>query len=408
MNLTLSAQVQTELEAQLGRNWPALMAPVEMSNPAGPWLRGSAVYLALQDARSADDATLPMGAWQHELKHADWPRVREIAVQALCEQSKDLQIAVWLLEAQIQLRGLAGIAPGLWLLAGLLDSFWPELHPLPQDDDTSHRANLLRWVNRKLLAPLKLTALTKTNAERQHAWADLESARRTEKLQAGTQRGDDADDAGTGPHTGVAAVQAALWASPSEWCLAQHAALQDALAALAALNQVIDRCFTQDAPSLGHFATVLQDMLAWYGAELRRRGLSAPAAAPVQAAAATQANRPGQGAPLLADPLVGAAPNPVPTAASSAVSTAVPNAAALPAPTQREQAYAMLAAACETLRRIEPHSPVPYVVQRAIAWGSLNTAELYMELFVRSSGQINIFELLGIAEPQHSAAAESA
>jgi hypothetical protein len=52
---------------------------------------------------------------------------------------------------------------------------------------------------------------------------------------------------------------------------------------------------------------------------------------------------------------------------------------------------------------------VPYVVQRAIAWGSLNTAELYMELFVRTGGQINIFELLGIAEaaPRQASPAES-
>lgn len=385
MSLSLPPRVQAVLEEQLGCRWQDVLAPVETRNPAGPWLRGSPLYQALQDARSADDASLPMGTWQHELKHADWPRVRQLAVEALCGQSKDLQVAVWLLEAQIQLQGLAGIAPGLWLIAGLLDTFWADLHPLPQGEDLSHRANLLRWVNRKLLAPLKLIPLTQASPEHQYAWADLEHAQRREQLRATNRR-----DAGEGFDPGVgpdlAALQAALAATAGPAVTAQHEALTEALAALAALNEVIDRSFSHDGPSLGHFTTVLQDMLAWVSAELRRRGLPTQRAAP---------------------PAPVAAPSPAePRAAAPATGNAV-SPEAMPPSAHREQAYAMLAAACETLLRIEPHSPVPYVVQRAIAWGSLNTAELYLELFVRTGGQINIFELLGIADGQPAAAASA-
>lgn len=375
MTLTPPSHVLASLQSQLGRSWAELLAPIEASTPAGASLRHTPLYPALQQARSADDATLPMGAWQHELKHADWPAVQQLTTEALCRQSKDLQFAVWLLEARMQQQGLAGIAPCLWLMAGLLDAFWDGLHPLPQGRDLSHRANLLRWVNRRLLAPLKLIPLTAAGPEREFSWADLEHAQRREQLRASARReATEPEPAGTGPD--LAALQAALAATPASHCSAQHDDLAEALAALAALTGVIDQRFDEDAPSLGAFDGAMHDMRAWLGQELKRRGL-----------------------PLQRKATAVAAPVPAP-AAPGEPPPAAPPPRLLSPPAEREQAYAMLAAACDTLRRIEPHSPVPYVVQRAIAWGGLNTAELYMELFVRTGGQINIFELLGIAAAQ--------
>jgi type VI secretion system protein ImpA len=46
----------------------------------------------------------------------------------------------------------------------------------------------------------------------------------------------------------------------------------------------------------------------------------------------------------------------------------------------REDAYTRLAEISEFLSQLEPHSPVPYLLQRAIAWGSMNLSELLPEL----------------------------
>ncbi|HEX5126196.1 MAG TPA: hypothetical protein VFW00_05610, partial [Rhodocyclaceae bacterium] len=67
-------------------------------------------------------------------------------------------------------------------------------------------------------------------------------------------------------------------------------------------------------------------------------------------------------------------------------------------PADRHDAYAALADIARALERIEPHSPVPYLIKRAVAWGGLNTAQLYNEVFVRCGGHINIFELLGLED----------
>lgn len=347
---------------------PLLLAPIDPSAPAGASLRASAVYRGIELARSADDASLPMGQMPHELKRADWPAVQRMCVEALCHQTKDLQLAVWLLEALMQQRGLAGIAPGLRFVAALLDAFWEGLHPA----DHSHRANLLRWVNRRLLLTLKLIPLS-GDTESAYAWADLELAQRVAQ-QATPER--KSDDDGADGDADLQALHKRLAATPAPVCRERLASLGQALQAVAELNGLIDRRFDDDAPSLGSFARTLESIQGWFAGELRRRGLPLSSEPP---APAMPAATPGPVTPHT--PAAVAAPQPVVDAQDA-----------------RGQAYAMLASASEILLRIEPHSPVPYIVQRAVAWGSLNTAELYRELFLRTGGQINIFELLGLQD----------
>ena len=64
----------------------------------------------------------------------------------------------------------------------------------------------------------------------------------------------------------------------------------------------------------------------------------------------------------------------------------------------REQAYRQLAAAAATLRQLEPHSPIPYLVDRCISLGALPFPELIREL-VRDAGVIEeLNRLMGIKE----------
>jgi len=75
--------------------------------------------------------------------------------------------------------------------------------------------------------------------------------------------------------------------------------------------------------------------------------------------------------------------------------------------TDRERAYRALADVADFLLQIEPHSPVPYLIRRAIEWGSLNAAELYCEVFQKSGGRIDIVDLFGIGG-QHESRQEDA
>jgi type VI secretion system protein ImpA len=58
----------------------------------------------------------------------------------------------------------------------------------------------------------------------------------------------------------------------------------------------------------------------------------------------------------------------------------------------------MLAEAAEYLGRTEPHSPVPYLVRRAVGWGNFTLAELLQELLADKADLRTINKLLGIKE----------
>src|SRR4051794_36189018 len=92
-----------------------LLRPIPGDNPSGKNLRRTAVYDQLKEARRADDPG-PQGDWTRAQKAANFNEVERIAVEVLTTQTKDLQIAAWLTEAWLNLRGIQGFTDGLNLL----------------------------------------------------------------------------------------------------------------------------------------------------------------------------------------------------------------------------------------------------------------------------------------------------
>src|SRR2546430_7651904 len=62
----------------------------------------------------------------------------------------------------------------------------------------------------------------------------------------------------------------------------------------------------------------------------------------------------------------------------------------------RAEAYARLREAADYLLRTEPHSPVPYLVRRAVTWGNMPLAEVLEQLMQKNSDLATIYTLLGI------------
>src|SRR5262249_39257885 len=64
--------------------------------------------------------------------------------------------------------------------------------------------------------------------------------------------------------------------------------------------------------------------------------------------------------------------------------------------TTRADAFRRLREVAEVLRRTEPQSPVPYLIERAIAWGEMPFERLLQEIVKDSSVREQVVELLGI------------
>jgi type VI secretion system protein ImpA len=66
--------------------------------------------------------------------------VRQLAIEALSNSTKDFEVAAWLTEALIRQDGLAGLASGARVLAGLLEKHWDAGFPRPDEDGLEGRS----------------------------------------------------------------------------------------------------------------------------------------------------------------------------------------------------------------------------------------------------------------------------
>src|SRR3954465_11302578 len=92
-----------------------LLDPIRPEQPAGENLHWLPEWDRIREARQSDDS-LPKGKWERrESKVADWDLTRELATAMLRTRSKDLELAMWLTEANIHLEGFEGLAKGLYI-----------------------------------------------------------------------------------------------------------------------------------------------------------------------------------------------------------------------------------------------------------------------------------------------------
>ncbi len=382
MNAENHQELDNYVRSRLGLTLDRLLAPLQGDSPAGPWLRDNGLYHEIREARRADDPSLPQGQWSHDLKRADWAKVSRLAKAALQEQSKDLQLGVWLLEAEIHLQGFQAVAPCLLAMKLMCESFWEDLHPRIRNGDLEYRTNLIVWANEKLLPALRLTPITKAGGNRAAlTWNDREMAQRYESIKSRVDK-----DGPRGDYPGLHAFNTAVAETPTRFYARLHAQLEDGLQSIALFSAALDKLCGKEAPTLAAMHALLEQIHALAAGELEKRGAPPGERDPDGPAAGGEAGSP-DAAGQAASPPDGAGPPPPDGSGPENHGDAIRT---------RAEAYARLAAAADFLLRDEPHSPAPYLVRRAIEWGAMNTTELYTELFLRFKGNLNIFELLGI------------
>jgi type VI secretion system protein ImpA len=339
----------------------ALIAPISAGNPVGESLRYSETYERIKEARRADDPTLPQGIWQTQLKRADWEAVGAIGAEALATRSKDLQIAAWVLEAWCQLHGMAGVRAGLELLIRLCEQYWETIHPQLEGDRVEQRLSPFRWINEKLYLQLKNIPFTRPQADDAPAytWLDWENALYWEHAAKHNGHAVQPNEA----HVTIARFRESSIATPTTFYTALDADLDGAIAATQALERYLRQQCGERAPALSQFLGSLRDMHGKVTTLLASReggDPAEPAGAPV---------------PIAVRSVAGAWPI-----------------------QSREDAYRRLDVIADYLMRIEPHSPTPFLVKRAVAWGSMSLTDLVLELVQNRGDQESIFTLLGIKQ----------
>jgi type VI secretion system protein ImpA len=345
-----------------------LLAPISAEFPAGQDLRYEGTYDHIRVLRREDDP-LPQGVWQTEAKRAEWTRISEICTDALQHQTKDLQIAAWLLEAWLHMYGFAGLSVGFELLSELLQRYWDTVYPAMEEGDLDYRAAPFHWINEKLVVELKRIPIAHPQEPDgiPLAWSDWELA----CLQASA--------VGRHPKGNAALTQddfqRALHLTPFATVQDDFAAIARSLEACSRTESLLDTYFGRGGPSLQRFYGTLEKLRDFLATFVRQMG--------------------GEPASTLVESVQEEAIAPSETDVSTAGSLPYPEIGPI---TSRAEAYHWLAAAAEYLARTEPHSPTPYLVRRAIRWGHLSLDQLLPELIRNQNELTEVFRLLQINE----------
>jgi type VI secretion system protein ImpA len=378
----MSAAVSLAAEpATVPLDLAALLAPIAGPSPAGIWIREDPAYDRLIETRRAENANLPQGIWKRDVKRADWRAVSTQAAALLATRSKDLQVAVWLVEAEAHRRGFAGLADGFTLIAGLARDFWPTLYPPLDPRDPDARNAPLEWLNEKLPILLQQIPVTRsgTAADIAYCWTDHINGQRHEVARKHDPRAAaQAEEAG---RVSLSAFTESALHTPPPLLVAIYRDLAAAQTALANLQGLLDELAGRAAPSLVGLARQIEEIGGWVRALLIER--HAMPMVEIERVEETMIN-----AAELDDDLASAVPG-----AAPATTTAGPI-------TSRDDAFRRLAEAADYLFRAEPHSPVPYLVQRAIIWGQMPFHELMPELMRNPAYVSMLMELMGVQETQ--------
>ena len=152
----------------LAANIGTLIAPIDGSHHGvGEDLMFDPRIDAIVAARQEDDPLLAQGNWVTELKVADWDFVKNQCAELLSDTSKDMKLALWYVDALSHTDHLAGISQGLSLLQALNDEYWLTMYPPldGEEDSMDIRAGLLSWFVKALTDDIKQLSLADTKLE---------------------------------------------------------------------------------------------------------------------------------------------------------------------------------------------------------------------------------------------------
>lgn len=352
-----------------------LVAPIPGAQPAGRDVRYAGDYDAIIEARRQDNAALPQGVWLRDFKRADWTSVQKLCAETLTTRSKDLQVACWLTEAWINLEGFAGLARGLALLGQLCERYWPDLYPAIEDADLSARIAPLEWLNDKLPQLLRALPIVRsaTDSEESFSWTDYMNAQRLETVRQ--RDAGSAERAEAGGAVTLARFGACRQRTETGLLKSTQSMLKEAARGLDSLNERLQKYCGKDAPGLGAIRSTLDDILTFLAVELAERR--------EPSVLASLLRRRPSGPVATVDPA-----GPASEATIEAQS-----------PLTRTEAYRQLAEIADFLLRTEPHSPTPYLIQRAASWGELPLPALVQQLSQSGSDVATLFDALGLLKP---------
>jgi len=339
-------------------NSEPLLAPIPGDNPAGGAIPFE-IREKLEEGRkeiNLEDFDKNDPARPTEAKKADWSGIIRLAQETLGKTSKDLLISARLTEALVKQHGFAGLRDGLHLMRLLVEQCWDRLNPSIEDGDLEVRAGPFNW-----LADAEKGARFPNSLRRVPLIVDEKSRDKSKKFSWMEWR---LSQEGKGAVTRDD-FEKAILATPRDKFVSLDEDIHQCVDELTQLLQILNGKMGSVAPGLIDLRAAVEDCRKLVKQMLAQKG--------EEGGAEVTANGSAEAGPT-----------------SGGVAKAG----------SREQAYRQLAQAAAVLRQLEPHSPIPYLIQRAVELGSMPFPQLMRALIREQNVLKELTRELGIKDAE--------
>ncbi len=353
-------------------NIAATLLPIAGSNPAGVDLRAdvspTSLYYQIKDARNLARTAerQQMQGTVNQAPDEGWQKVFVLASDILATKSKDLEICAWYIEALLRKFGFAGLRDGFKLARELCEKYWDQLYPLVEGDDLSSKLFPFTGLNGDdsdgaLIMPITNVLLTQGKTVGPFAQWHYKQALEISHV---TNVDKQAKRISSG---GVALkdIQLAVTETAPEFFRILYADLQAARSEFDQLTHCLDEKCGADSPPSSKIRATLSECLDSV------KFLAGPAL--------TTALQASDNVNLDGAEQVGSADQLQPTNIMT-----------------RDKAFDVLESISSYFKEAEPHSPVSYLIQKAIRWGRLPLPELWEELIRDDTMRKQLFTISGI------------
>lgn len=367
----------------------SLINPISEENAVGqdPRLDDSptSVYYQIKDVRNQARAAERKALMYGEEDESDWSPIGDMAPELLANLAKDLEVGAYLTETLVRERGFAGLRDAFTLLAELIERYGDEIYPLPDEDGIETRVAPLAGLNGEggdgtLIAPIARIPITSSTSMGQFDSVDLQQSKNLDNLSSEAR--DQQVQEGV-PEFSV--VMTAIHETSDQFYVNLLEDLDGANEAFERLNRVCDEKYGRDAPPSSAISNAI--------AEVRKTlmglvGSRIASSAPEEEISDVdeEEHTPG-GSPSSAGK---AGPS------ASIASASIQN---------REEAFRGILRVAEFFKKTEPHSPIPFALERIVRWGRMPLPQLLKEL-IQDEGSIDqMFKLVGIPGSDQEATA---
>ncbi len=374
-------------------DWEKLDTPVSAEKPEGESLRYEGTYDKIENARKRDNPKLDQGVWETELKLADWDQVIQLATKALETQTKDLQIAAWLMEAWVYKYRFEGVRHGLEVLFRLCDHFWDSVYPQKEGEDLDARIRPFEWINNKLNLQLKLIPLSQPRLTDQSpvTYADYEKASFNENEARKNEKAREKLET----EINYTRFFASCDHTPPDFYRDLAVQIQGSRDRLRNLEGYLDDKCGKDSPSLLNYRETLKSISRLLDEIRDRQGIGEEEVDPEPVVKTTPPKE--EATESVDDQTFESNAEGVDTGDNGTAPEMQEAASSPPGKIKtRRDAYRMLSEVADFLERTEPHSPTPHLIRRAVSWGNMTLDQLLCEI-VRDEGDLRfIYDLLGL------------